>query len=102
MHYNTEEEISTKFIRLQAALSYTYILEDLENTYLQSGVALSSQNNEAGYFDLLIGVANAGIGYRSDSFSIYLPLKYQPHGSLILNRLFPSQNLFLRYSTCYW
>ena len=73
---NTEEEISSKFIRFQAALNYTYKLEDIENTYLQSGIALSSQNNEAGYFDLLIGVANAGIGYRSDSFSIYLPLKY--------------------------
>jgi len=73
---NTEEEISTKFIRFQAALNYTYTLEDIENTYFKSGLALFSQNNEAGYFDLLIGVANVGIGYRSDSFNIYLPLKY--------------------------
>lgn len=73
---NTEEVISTKFMRLQAGLTYTYKLEDIENTYLQSGLALSSQHNEERYFDLLLGVANAGVGYRSDNFDLYVPLKY--------------------------
>jgi len=73
---NSEEEISTRFIRLQVGLNYIYKAKDIENIYIQSGLAVSSQHNEAGYFDLLIGVANAGVGYRSDTFNIYIPLKY--------------------------
>lgn len=72
----SEEEISTKFVRYQAGVSYTYKLESIENLYVRSGAAFSYQDNEAGYFNLFAGVVNAGFGYRGESYDIYIPLKY--------------------------
>jgi tetratricopeptide (TPR) repeat protein len=70
------EEISSKFIKLQAAFSSTYQFENNENVYLRGSAAFSYQNNEESYYNLFAGEAIAGLGYMNKSYDLFVPVHY--------------------------
>lgn len=74
--YEGGGEIGTKFAKLQAYMGYEYKLENLANASLFANTQLSYQSNEAHYYDLFCGVAEAGFAYKSDSYEVALPVQY--------------------------
>jgi len=70
------EEIGSSFVKLQAAFSSTYQVENMENVYLRGSAAFSYQSNEESYYNLFSGIARVGVGYTDERFDLFVPIHY--------------------------
>ena len=74
-----DKAISSMFAQFTAHMSYTYALSREKDWYIRTDADLFSQNNfesDAEYYNVFALSAKLGLGYRSDKFDIYLPMKY--------------------------
>jgi len=68
---------STHFLRLHANVDYTYHFEERERWFSRASLDMYNQSNfSAHYYDLLRTQIEVGIGYNSDTYRLYLPLRY--------------------------
>jgi len=71
------EQQASAFTRLRADLSYLHDLGSSNGWFLRSDVNFYYQNNFSAHdYDLLYGRIYAGVGYRRESYTFYLPLFY--------------------------
>ncbi len=71
------EQQASAFTRLRADLSYLHDLGSSNGWFLRSDVNFYYQNNFSVHdYDLLYGRIYAGVGYRKENYTFYLPLFY--------------------------
>ncbi len=73
----SEDEISTMFVQLKGAVSYTHDLSEEGGWYARGDGNLFYQNNiDADFYNLFAFSVGAGMGYHRDSYDVYLPVTY--------------------------
>ena len=72
-----EGEIATLFSRVDARVSYVHDLESKGGWYLRGDAKLYYQNNfDAPLYNMFVGDFEAGVGYASSGYTLYLPVAY--------------------------
>jgi len=73
----SQGKIGSKFLRFSANMTYTYYFENYPGWFAKGVLDFYNQSNFSAHrYDLRVATTEVGLGYESDRYRLYLPLRY--------------------------